>query len=793
MKRILLLFILTGCMVTAFAQGGPPQPNSITGRITATIVDSLTKKPIDYAVVSLVRLSDNKAVNGGVSDEKGKFTLQNVAPDQYKLVVGFMGYTTKTLMATTTTTKLDLNLGNIDLFSMENNIEQVEVVGTKALVENKIDKMVYNAEQDITNVGGDATDVMRKVPMLSVDIDGNLQLRGSSAVRVLINGKPSGTMASSVADALKMIPAEEIKTVEVITSPSSKYDAEGAGGIINIITKKKTAEGINGNVNIAAGTRQNNGNFNLNAKTGRLAVTSNLGIMYSIPQDTRIIIENQNPGVYTYQEGVNKADRWGLNGGVGLDYDINKYNNISTNVRLNRFIFGTDGTFNGLNIINNINSAFSRTTENKTPNSNIDWSADYRRTTKKQGEEFSISGQASFGRNVTEFNSTLITPGSPTFTTNGDNTGKNNEFTVQSDYVYPFGKGMVFETGLKGIFRDITSKYQNTNQDFDYSQNVAAAYTVLSFPLTKKISAKAGVRAEYTDIKGLAGNTLNYGNDYFNLFPSVVVSKAISPFTALKVSYNKRMQRPSLFYLNPFLNDSDPENMQQGNPNLAPEISDNFEIGYSTYIKGTVINVSAFYRNTKAIIEQFYIPDQKLMTFLNVGNNQTFGVNLFGSYSPVKNWNLMTNIGLNTYEVKDPISNVSSGNHLNYNITGRTSVILKKGWNTEAFMVINSPRRTFQGEGGGLKVYGAAIKKEIWNKMGSVGLNVLNPFARDLHIINRSKGNNFYQNVDVYYPIRTFGVNFSYKFGKLKFTENKGKVKNDDLKVGEQQQGGIGN
>lgn len=787
MKRLLLftLFVFTVIF-------GAKAQNAVVGRISATVIDSLTKQPVEYAVVALYPKDKTQSINGGVTDEKGKFTLQNVVPGEYRVVVGFMGYKSKTIVAITTGAKLDLNLGNVELLSTETKIESVEFVGTKPLVENKIDKLVYNAEQDITNVGGDATDVMRKVPMLTVDADGNLQLRGSSAVRVLINGKPSGTMAGSVADALKMIPADQIKNVEVITSPSAKYDSEGAGGIINIITKKNNAEGINGNATVSAGTRSSTGNFSLNAKRGRLGVTSSLGINYSLPQDTRIILENTTPNSKITQNGLNRANRWGANGGVGLDYDFNKYHNLSTNLRLNKFIFSTDGAFGSTSIINNVTSQFTRITDNETPRNNFDWSADYRMKTDKQGEEFSISGQASFGRDLNKFTSSVVQVGVPTFTTIGDNTGKNNEYTAQTDYVLPIGAKMKFETGLKGIFREISSKYQNTNQDFDYNQNVASAYAVFTAPLIEKVSINAGLRAEYTDIKGLSGNSVSYKNDYFNLFPSAVISRAFSPFTMLKVSYNKRMQRPSLFFLNPFLNDSDPQNKVQGNPNLDPEISDNIEVGYSTFIKGTVINASVFYRNTKAIIEQYYFPAQKLTTYVNLGKSQAYGMNLFVSYSPIKNWNLITNVGMNSYEVKDPLTNASSGTHLNYNIMGRTSVILKKGWNTEAFMVFNSPRRTFQGESGGIKIYGAALKKEIWNKMGSVGLNILNPFARDLHIISKNSGNNFTQNLDVYFPIRSFGVNFSYKFGKLKFTENKGKIKNDDLKAGEQQQGGMG-
>ncbi|MFA6278415.1 MAG: carboxypeptidase-like regulatory domain-containing protein, partial [Pedobacter sp.] len=326
MKSILLFCVSLLFVINVKAQfpgmGGPAKP-TVVGRITITVLDSATQKPIDYASVSLTKTKDNKPVNGGVTDEKGKVVLQNIAPDEYKLSIGFLGYKTKSVLVKTTPEKPDQNLGSIYLIGTANTLNEVTVEGKKAMIENKIDRMVYNAEADATNAGGDATDVMRKVPMLSVDINGNVQLRGS-AVRVLINGKPSGTMANSVADALKMIPADQIKSVEVITSPSAKYDAEGSGGIINIITKKSNAQGVSGSVNASAGTRQNTGAFNLTAKTGRLSMNTALGTMLAYPQTSSVGLTNTtvSNGVNSTvtQLGLSDWAREMFNGSLGLDY-----------------------------------------------------------------------------------------------------------------------------------------------------------------------------------------------------------------------------------------------------------------------------------------------------------------------------------------------------------------------------------------------------------------------------------------------------------------------------------------
>ncbi|MET3115148.1 outer membrane receptor for ferrienterochelin and colicin [Pedobacter sp. CG_S7] len=799
MKRILLLLTILLTISSAKAQfpmGGGAAKVTITGRITVLILDSITKNPVDYATVSLIKVKDNKSVNGGLTDDKGKVVLQNVAPDQYKLSIGFMGYRTKSVLVKTTPERPDQNAGAIYLSPTASNLKEVEITGQKAMVENKIDRMVYNADQDVTLAGGTAGDVMRKVPLLSVDIDGNVTLRGS-AVKVLINGKPSGTMANSVADALKMIPAEEIKTVEVITSPSAKYDAEGSGGIINIITKKKTAQGVSGSVNTSVGTRQNNGNFSLNAKKGRLGFTSNVGTQYAIPQETQVVIQNQNflTNSNILQQGFTKAKRWGYNGSAGLDYDINNYNSLSTNIKFNRFENGSKGSLDVSNLNPAaVNSNFTRFSDNTMVFKNVDWSADYRKTTKKEGEEFAVMGQASFGRNTNQFNTVDKLPNND-ISINGDNTGKNNEYTLQTDYTYPFSKTTILETGLKGIFRNIQSKYQDSEENFDYDQNVGAAYGVLSFKLAKKTTFKGGLRAEYTKISGQSGAVLNFNNDYFNLFPSAIIAQTLKGNSTLKLSYNRRMSRPSLSFLNPFLNQNDPENRTQGNPSLSPELSDNMELGYSTYIKGSVINASVFYRNTSDVIENVFDPAQKLTSFFNVGTRKSYGASAFASYNPIPKWTLMGNFNINSYEVNGQVGGQTTGVKWNYSTFMRSAFSIKGGWNTEIFGVYNGPRFTFQGKSGAMAFYGGAVKKEILKKKGTVGFNVFNVFARDLHIETVNQSRDFLQSTNIYYPIRSFGVNFSYNFGKINFNAQpkKKKINNDDLKQGEQQQGGMGN
>lgn len=805
MKRNLLLFFLSIFYFTASAQFpggfGGSKKTTVKGRISVTIKDSLSKSPVNYATVSLISIKTQKPVNGGVTDNDGQVILQNVDAGSYLLKVGFIGYNTKSVKVETTEKSLDRNVGTVFLKPTTNSLSDVKVVGTRAIIENKVDRMVYNAEADGTNAGGDATDVMRKVPMLSVDPSGNVQLRGAS-VRVLINGKPSGTMAASESDALKMIPAEQIKSVEVITSPSAKYDAEGSGGIINIILKKSNAQGVSGSVSASAGTRQNNGSLNLTAKTGRLSVNGNFGTNVAYAQDSRVLIVNNTtfPNGTTNnidQNGVSKFSRGSYNGGLGLSYDFNAYNNISSTVKYSRFNNGGPGSADY--IINNLPA--TNISDVTLVRNNTDWNVDYTKTTKKEGEEFTVSGQLSTSTSPTSISNILTSAAFPAgLQTSSNNAVKNDEYTGQTDYTYPFSKTTILETGAKGIFRSVKSQYGTGTGNFDYNQDVAAAYGVISFDLTNKVKFKGGLRAEYTNIGFNTSTNGNQKNDYFNLFPSFILSRTLNKGATLKFSYNRRVERPSQVYLNPFRNESDRFNVTEGNPQLNPELSQNLELGYNTFIKGSIISASIFYRNTGGVIEKSISPfvenglSKVLTSYINVGRSQSYGLNLFGSYNPKPKWTLMANFAANTYQVNNIATNISTGTYLNYSVFGRSAYGFGKGINFEVFGVATSANRTYQGKTDPLYFYGASLKKEILNRKGTIGINTLNPFTKDLHIHTQNNSmdaaGTVFQNTNIYYPLRSFGINFSYSFGKLKFSAES-KIKNDDVKESGQQ-GGAG-
>lgn len=792
-KITLIIAFTLGIIATTFAQqypGMPAKKQTVKGKITGIVKDSITKAAVEFATITLLDAKSKKPVSGAIADANGKFTISEVSPASYLIRVGFIGYAGYERTITTTPSKPDLNLSQIVIKPTTNTLAEVTVEGKKQLIENKVDKMVYNAENDITNAGSNAEEMLRKVPMVSVDMDGNVQLRGSSSVRILINGKPSGTMANSVADALKMIPADQVKNVEVITNPSAKYDAEGAGGIINIITKKNTAKGINASVNLSAGTRMNNGSANVTAKSGRLTLTGNVGGNLFVPQNSTVELYNQNFANNTIitQNGASKVKRQGINAGLGLDYDINQYNNISTNFKFNDFLMATNGSVAALIAQNSNNSNYTRTTDSENAFGGFDWTMDYRKTFEKASRELTFSGQLSKGTNTTDFSTIISGEGATTLINN--NNGKNNEYTIQTDYVEPVSDKFKLEMGVKGVFRNIISAYgSNTNMNFDYNQNVQAGYTSLNYQITKTIAAQVGARVEATQITGLGSND----NNYFNFFPNALISKNLTPTSTLKLSYNRRIQRPSLFFLNPFVDQSDPQNRRSGNPLLLPELSNQYELGYSNFFKGVVINASVYYRRTSNIIESVYDPNYKITTFQNVGVSPIFGSNVFISLSPIKKLTVQANMGISSFEVINPTTKVSTGVSYNKNAFIRSSYAITSTLSADAIAILNAPRRTFQGQGVAFNMLILALKKQIWNKAGSIGITANNPFYRTKAFSQNVQNANFIQNSVFTVPFRSFGVTFSYNFGKLQFTQKKS-IKNDDLKNGDGggQMGGMG-
>jgi len=838
MKRIIILILISCSFITAKAQLGVGGGSTTVGKISGTLIDSVSKQPLSYASVALFRSTGKSPINGVLTDDKGNFKIDGIHPGEYKIRITYVGYPDKVVGGITTTdSKPDKNMGQIFVASGARSLNEVSVTASGPLIENKIDKIVYNAEKDLTSAGGNATDVLQKVPLVAVDINGNVSLRGDQNVRVLINGKPSGATSASLSDVLKTIPADQIKTIEVITSPSAKYDAEGSAGIINIITKQKNMSGISGSVSGGVGTRQNNGNFNLNYNKNRFSLSMNAGGNFTWPQTSLTTFDNDIQAVdrlgnpihtATASSGSTYLKRHGAIGNVSAGYDFNAFNSLHTNIRLNQGGFdpNTNSKSNFTDYTADTTGAYSSHSLGHNTFGGFDWNTDYTHKFKKEGEELDISTQWSHSRTVTDFTNYYI--GSKFKNLENNINGLNNEYTLQTDYTLPINKVFKLEAGGKEILRRLvgtsdvfdydynttsptyqTFFFDNANSSvYNYNQNVTAAYSVLTITLPKGYSILVGARDEITSIHGqpqtvnTSDTTLKaFDNNYNTFIPSLTIQKTLSATQTIKLAYSKRITRPSLQFLNPYDNKTNVLAQQEGNPTLAPEISQTLEFDYITFIKSSVINTSIYYKHTGGLIESIAKPivdsasgqPGTLTTFSNIGSNNSFGASFFGSISPFKNITMRASINAYTYK-PDPSGlfiqdKTQNGTYIQYNGFAMVELDLQSGFIAQVFTVQNSPRHTIQGTNPSFSLLGAGVRKQFLKKKASLGINTLEPFNKYKNFNTQLSSPGFTQNSTFAFPFRSVGLTFSYSFGKTTFSnpQQKKGVNNDDLK---QDQGG---
>ena len=844
LSTFLPLFIALIWTVTATGQQTPPSGNRPpmpsteapalntapkgNNKILGVVIDSLSKQPVEFATVALYLKNSDTPIDGTTSDDKGKFEINGIATGDYRLVISFIGYRDKSLNDLRLTKNDTKNLGNISFSQSISTLKEVEIVGTTALIEEKVDRTVYNAEKDITSKGGDASEVLRKVPMLSVDLDGNVQLRGSSNVRVLINNKPSTIMAASVADALKQIPADMIKTVEVITSPSARYDAEGSGGIINIVTKKNTLQGLTLNFDIGTGNRGSNLGLNGSYRKGKMGFNlGGHGRLFYNPALSTLEQTTITPGasIRTLQN-TESFDRGGFgNYNLSWDYDISKNQSLSASARLGARNFNNEQDIAISSFQDQLlKSSSFRKVDSKNNSGSIDFNIDYLRTFKPR-REWSISAQYSRNDLTNNFDSDIFAEDEINLLSRirNLNGNLNQETTFQTDYQTPIGDRQLVEFGGKTILRDVDSDYsyflaQDASDNYtidpnrpagalDYQQNVAAGYLAYTLQTKNKYTFKLGGRYEYTDINA---QTIENGNidlpAYSNFVPSLNVSKNLKSGFIIKAGYNRRIQRPGLQQLNPNFNASNPQSISVGNPGLSPELTDNFELALSGNIKKTYLNFSVFRRITDNAISQIRKPYDStgavITTFENVGVQRAWGTNLFGNFQITPKWTINGGIDI-IYAFMEGrttglngLSEVVTNEGININGRLMTQVTLPKGWGIQGFSFMRGSQVQLQGRQGGFGMYSLGIRKDFKNKKGSIGFSSENFLTKGIRMKTELSSPTFTQLMDTQRLNRGFKVNFNYRIGKMSFDAPRKKAKsveNDDLKQGEDNNGGGNN
>jgi ferric enterobactin receptor len=729
--------------------------------------------------------------------------MNKIRTGSYKISVSYLGYEIQSVNFKLTKKKPDIKLADILLVANNEMLSEVKIIEQKPIFESKIDKIVYNAENDMNEGLNDATDVLRKAPLLTVDLEGEVSLRGSKNIKFLVNGKASSFFSSDVATALQMIPADEIKSVEIITSPGAKYDGEGDAGIVNIITKRKVIDGYKSTLSSAFGTRMNRQNANLSLGKGRFGLSARGGGHWSWPRIGSSNSKRENwdlntpEDINTIIDSSNTFSQWiGYRGSINMFYDVNAYNSIMSDIRISgRNSFSNDST----TYWRNEDSPYDAYEEISGKKTNIEWSTDYIKTfADNEDKELSISFQ--IGGSLGDDNINNDKDGIRQYST--DNDEKEVESTLQLDYTHPFLEENKLEIGAKFVNRDreiVTATISNLEdfrspQDiFNYNQKVLSSYISSDWNLANDIGLKAGVRYEMTMISGdwSSGNREAFDNSYGNILPSLTVAKEFSQEESLKLSYNNRISRPGIKNINPNTLRANIYSTTVGNPNLLPASTHQIEMGYNKFGKKYQGSYSIYAKHSFDVIESYTRIDTTGIStnkFENIGSSTTYGFSYFGSLRFDK-LNIRSGFNLYQYTGSGDIDGeeVSLTSNLLYSYNFGGTYNLGKKWKVEGWGFFRSPSQTIQGTSTSFSMMSFGVKKDFKNKRGSFGIHIVEPFNKYKVFTTDASGENFTLHSERDLEFRSVGISFKYTFGKLNFksSSKKSSIKNDDVSEGE--------
>ncbi|MBC6108939.1 TonB-dependent receptor domain-containing protein [Pedobacter fastidiosus] len=813
-KTIQITLLFLSISFSLFAQTGGK------AKITGILKDAKTQETIPFATAVLINKTTKANVKIAQTDLNGAFVMADLPAGAFTFKISFVGYQTMVrdnvvITATTGT----LNFGEIKMNAAKGNIlSEVTVTAQKATMQMGIDKKVFSVDQSLVSEGGSAGDLLQNVPSVSTDIDGNVSLRGSTGVKVLIDGKPSLIAGGNVAQVLASIPASSIESVEVITNPSAKYDAEGQSGIINIILKKNTKLGFNGSVALTAGNRDNyNANTNLSFQNSKVNLYGNYSYRYGNRvgggyQDITYKNTTSSTAFANQNTASTSLDK-GHNAKAGLDYYLAEKSVISLSGSFN----SRENDRNELLNIRQLSSTQSpvllsnRNNINSGDGNSYDLNLDFVQKFNKPKEELTFNFGYSYGTNnndqtyntnVTNLNGTNVNLNPSLQRT--FNTGDNTNYNIQADYALPVGKAGKVEAGYRSQIRlgnndqyadsilTTTNVYVQNNKlinNFDSKDQVHALYLNYQNQI-KDFGYQIGLRAEDarldTYLEGYTNNVLTPANGqihYKRLYPSVYLTQKLKGDQQVQLSYTRRVNRPRPWDTNPFLDVSDPLNYRAGNPNLLPEDVHSFELGYSKYWKKVTLTSSLYFRQTNDVIQRVRsVPNSAgiiTSTPQNLTQQINSGLELIGRFDLVKALNFTTNVNL--YQSKfdgDARYNIAdrSGFSWNANLTGNLTVVKNvslqvRGDYRAAEVMAQGKRNAMYGIDGGAKY-------DFPNKKASLSLNVRDIF--NTRKWSMTTDDNFTY-IDFQRQMQgTMGnLTFSYRFGKTTFNNVK-KQKKDD-------------
>lgn len=814
MKNFLLAAFCCMLTVCAFGQAAPVASVTVKG----IVIDSATNAPQGFVTVALQDAKTKNPVKSNLTKDNGSFELKAPAGGSYQLAAVFVGYKNKLIDVKGSGPVIDL--GMIKLQTTSKQLNEVAITAVKPLMEQQVDRIAYNVSADPEAKAIDALDMMRKVPLVTVDANDNIQLKGSGNYKILVNGKESALFAHNPADVLRSMPASNIVRIEVITTPPAKYDAEGLTGIINIITTKNADQGYNVNVNTRYNTVWGPGvNLNPTIKTGKFGFSGYMGLgshnRVSNPYhnsetflaDQSVLTQTGNSsfdGNYKYFSGE-------------FSYEIDTLNLLTATVDYNYEHNGQDGSGLTQTILNNnITQQYYQNNPNTNNNSGIDATINYQLGFKKSKDQlltlsYQYSNSPATINSATLFSDTIKYP-FPNF--RQYNNSGNRTQTVQVDYAQPF-KYISLEAGVKGIFRN---NYSNFNEDtldnktndyvlnpeltndFNYHQDVYSAYNSYQLKLNKW-TGKAGLRLEETTVDAnFAAGKPPINTSYSNLIPSVYLQRQFKG-SSLSLGFTQRIQRPDITQLNPYTDSSNPQFVNIGNPNLKPELDNVFELNYSRFSTGSV-NAGLSYSFSNNSIQNVSTPGSAEIdgikqnitytTYENLGSNRTLGLSLNINYPITPKLQFVVNGLINRVWLSGYYGNTEYHNSGYFsNMFSNIGYKLDNGYRIGINAGFFTGQVNLQGKSSYFIFNQYVISKELFSKKASIAFVSNNPWSRYWDHTSTTSTPDFYQLNNFEGIYRTFAIRLNYKFGKLNgdIKRNQHSINNDDTKGGKSNSG----
>ncbi|MGV6861797.1 MAG: TonB-dependent receptor domain-containing protein [Putridiphycobacter sp.] len=805
MKAIFLSFFAVMSLV-GFAQYGGERPK--IGNYQGRVLNKLNSNPLPYTKIVLLSYKDSAVVTGGLSNDEGVFAIKNIPVGMYigKITAfGFKPVYQDSLMFTPQQSLVQA--GDILLIEDVGLLNEVEVVAEQTEIETSIDKKVFNVDKQITTKGGTALDALQNVPSITVDVDGNVSLRGSANVTILIDGRPSSLSGGSRQGVLTSIPASSIEKIEIITNPSAKYDPDGMSGIINIVLKKNKLKGFNGSVEAGVGNGINyNGSVNLAYRNDKFNMYGSYSINHyygyrNFYQERETWTPDYNKLIQD-REGTHLRHSNMLK--FGTDFYLNQKNtwgfaltgNLSENNRTGDMIYLLyDST--------KLTDTWKRISENPLSRNGFDGNVYYEKKFEKADELLTFDANYSQGKSVSTSNFVddsldiggLVTV--PGFLKQTNESPVNYiRSNARVDFYYPTKNGKI-EMGLKSTLRLTNQKFNQDTYDFGtqsfvrddsltnsftYAEQVHAAYAIYGIDF-KNYKFQVGLRAEQALVDAyVEGDSVKYKNDYFSLYPSAHIKKPIGKTKELSLSYSRRVNRPHRHSVNPFPTYTDPQNLRRGNPYLNPEYTNSFELGFMSFSKKLTITSSVYYRYMTDLIRRVKTIEDNgvsVTSWTNLDEAHFVGAELVFIYKPYKWWRMMISGNLSQNFLKSDDAELNNSGFSCSAFFNQT-FSLKNNWSIQHTAYYMSPLILPQGRSYSMYSTNLAVKKSFFKNKLSVSVNAQDIFNTRRFALEVNENQSYTLYSQWKWQSRRFMLNLSYSFGKQTMQAKKRKKDNGD-------------